>query len=387
LLIHLLILHIAYVFGGAERTTANLLSHLNRQRIQRITLVAPAVLRPHLPDAYDCFVDAAQHQLEGGFTTPGSLYRQARATGRLLRELKPDIALGMMHYSSALLVFGARSARLRLRTVASYRGPFYEYMRYYEHGLRRRLFLRTAVASAALWADRVIVPSHGTALELQQRFFTPLQRTVTIPNGIDFEAVAALSQESTPKLGNLEKNGGIPVICAIARLAPEKNLGLLLKAFRQVRAAQPAMLIVLGDGPERASLEDRIAHWGLSDSVRLLGHCANVYPYLRRADLFIHTCQFEGFGYTLLEALACGVAVLATDCPYGPREVLGDSEYGVLIQPDDPSSLAEAILRLLASPAERKALATRGLERARQLSIERMVSAYENEFIDLVESG
>lgn len=386
MLIHLLILHIAYVFGGAERTTANLLNHLDRQRVKRITLVAPGVLRACLPESYDSFVDAAHYHLEGGFTTPRSLYQQAQAMSELLRELKPDVALGMMHYSAALLVLGVRLAKTQTWTVASYRGPFYEYMRYYERGFRRRLFLRAAVTGTALLADRVIVPSYGTALELRRRFFTPLSRTVTIPNGIDLETVDTLSQEPALKLMNLEK-GEMPIICAIARLAPEKNLGLLLEAFRRVRAVQPVMLIVLGDGPERIALEMQIAQWGLSDTVRWLGHCDNVYPYLRRADLFIHTCQFEGFGYTLLEALACNVAVVSIDCPYGPREILGDSAYGILVQPDDPAALAAAILRLLIDSNQRKALVTRGLERARQLSIERMVKAYERVFIGLAGSG
>lgn len=343
-------------------------------------------MRPCLPETWDRFVDTAQYALDGGFTTPGSLYQQAQATGELLRELQPDVALGMMHYPSALVVLGARLARAPTRTVASYRGPFYEYMRYYEQGLRRRLFLRGAVASAALLANRVTVPSYGTALELRQRFFTPLQRTVTIPNGIDLQNVATLSREPASELNDLE-NVKIPIVCAIARLAPEKNLGLLLDAFRRVRASQPALLLVLGDGPERIALETRIAEWGLSDSVRLLGHRDNVYPYLRRADVFIHTCQFEGFGYTLLEALACGAAVISTDCPYGPREILGDSEYGLLVQPDDPAALAEAILCLLNDADQRKVLVTQGLERARQLSIETMVRAYERVFIDLATSG
>ena len=379
-----MILHIAYVFGGAERTTANLLSHLDRNRVRRITLVAPNRLRPYLPETYDRFVASDTYPLEGYLTTGNGLRRDARVVGELLRELDPDVALGMMHYPSALVVLGARRARVRARTVASYRGPFYEYMRHYENNFRRRLFLRAAVAGTALLADRVIVPSHGTALELRRRFFTPLSRTVAIPNGIDPVAVARLSEE-TPSLLTEESEGPgaspLPMICAIARLAPEKNLGLLLAAFRQVRAMQPSVLVILGDGPERATLEAQIVEWGLSGSVRLLGHCENVYPYLRRADLFIHTCQFEGFGYTLLEALACGTAVIATDCPYGPREILGDSEYGLLTPPDNPAALAAAIGRLLTDPARRQALAKRGLQRAQQLSIDRMVKAYETVFI------
>ena len=128
----------AYGFGGAERTTANLLDHLDRSRIRRITMLAPAALRPYLPEAYDTFLDAGEYGLGGGFTIPGDLYRSARTTGTILRETTPDVALGMMHYASALVVLGARLAGIRMRTVASYRGPFYEYMRHHERGFRRR---------------------------------------------------------------------------------------------------------------------------------------------------------------------------------------------------------------------------------------------------------
>ena len=379
---HLLILHIAYVFGGAERTTANLLSHLDRTRITRITLVAPNVLRPLLPDVCDQFIPTDSCSLEGGFTTARRLCQDARAVGELLGTLAPDVALGMMHYPSALVVLGARMAGVRTRTIASYRGPFYEYMRHYEHHLRRRWFLRTTVAATAWLADRVIVPSHGTALELRRHFLHPLRRTVTIPNGIDLAEVAKRPVTELTLPDHWQHEPTLPILCAMARLAPEKNLGLLLDAFRHIHTLRPARLMILGDGPERASLETQISAWGLSDAIWLPGHQKDIYPFLRRAEVFIHTCQFEGFGYAVLEALACGVAVVATDCPYGPREILGNNEYGVLTPPNDPAALASAILQLLADPPARHALAERGLQRAHQLSIERMVRAYETVFTE-----
>lgn len=373
----------AYGFGGAERTTANLLAHLNRSRIQRITLVAPAGLRAYLPEEYDHFVDAAQYQIAGGFSTPHALYRDVQAASTLLRELAPDVALGMMHYASALVVLGARLIRSPIRTVASYRGPFYEYMRRYEPAFGRRLFLRAAVAGTALLADRVIVPSWGTAKELRRRFFTPLSHTVTIPNGIDHKVVERALEQSVAEYAALTMPKS-PIVCVAARLAPEKKLDLVLEAFRRVRSILPATLVILGDGPERSRLESQVREWRLDGSVHFLGYRENVYPYLQLADLFVHTCEFEGFGYAILEALACGTAVIATDCPYGPREILGNAgEYGVLTPPDDPAALAIAMLRLLESPAERKLLADRGRQRAEQLSIERMVSAYETVFTSL----
>ena len=272
------------------------------------------------------------------------------------------------------------------RTIASYRGPYRQYLRHYEPGFRRQWFLRTAIAATTLLADHLIVPSQGTADELRGRFLNPAARTTVIPNGIDGAVVARLAEAPAPELAD-RAGVATPILCAIARLAPEKQLGLLLDAFRQVRATRPAELIILGDGPERTPLETQIAAWGLTESVRLLGHRDNIYPYLRGADLFIHTCRFEGFGYAVLEALACGTAVIATDCPYGPREILGDSEYGVLVPPDDPAALAAAMHRLLADPAQRQAQAIHGRQRAEQLSIDRMVRAYETVFIDLAQRG
>lgn len=374
------------MFGGAERTTANLLHALDRRSIRRITLAAPAVLQPLLPQRYDDFRDTSAYGLSGGFENSRKLLTDVRSAARLLRDVQPDVALGMMHYPSALVTLGRRLGGGRMKAVASYRGPFYEYMRHHEQGFRRRLFLRAAVAGTALLADRVIVPSQGTADELHRHFLTPTSRIVTIPNGIDFTAAASAAQEPAPELADLDR-AETPVLCAVARLAPEKNLGLLLEAFRRIHAERPVILIILGDGPERAALEAQIAAEGLSDAVRLLGHRDNVYPYLRCADVFIHTCQFEGFGYTLLEALACGTAVVATDCPYGPREVLGGGKYGMLTPPNDPQALATAVLRLLADATGRQALVARGLKRAEQLSIQNMVGAYEAEFLRLSGTG
>lgn len=385
-IIKLLILHIAFVFGGAERTTSNLLSYLDRRRIRHITLVAPEALRRELPQAYDRFIDASCYgPLRNGFDGTRALRADAAKIGRILRETVPDVALGMMHYSSALIVLGARLARVPTRTVASFRGPIFEYMKHYEPNWRRRFFLRNVVTATSLLADRVIVPSQGTKNELKRRFLGRERKTLVVPNGIDWEAAARSAQEPIPAAEHLLS--ARPLLCTAARLAAEKNLHLLLTAFRLVRQTHSASLVIVGDGPERPALEATVAAWGLGDAVFFVGHQANVYPYLHRADLFIHTCQFEGFGYAMLEAMACGTAVIATDCPYGPREVLGDNRYGVLVPPDDAECLAAAIRRLLEDDSARRELAARGVERARALSVSRMAQRYEEALCALAARG
>ncbi|MTW19564.1 glycosyltransferase [Allochromatium palmeri] len=382
---HLLMLHLATVFGGAERTTSNLITHLDRGVVRRITLAAPAALRDLVPPDYDDFIDTAVHLSRGWFTNTRELRDDARVIGTLIARAQPDLVLGMMHYPSALAVLGRRLARLPVKTVGSFRGPVYEHMRLYEHGRKRHLFLRLAVGATARLADRMIVPSEGTARELSRRFLGPARRTVVVPNGIDGASVARLAAEPAPGLEALPPD--LPRLCTAARLSPEKNLGLLLAAFRRLQSIHPAALVLIGDGPDRAALERQVVDWGLADRVCFLGHCENVYPYIRQADLYVHTCQFEGFGYTMLEALACGTPVVATDCPYGPREVLGSNEYGLLTPMDDAESLARAISMLLTDPERRCRLTEHGLERAGQLSIERMVRGYEHVFTDVMKRG
>ncbi|NJN47580.1 MAG: hypothetical protein HC808_15115 [Candidatus Competibacteraceae bacterium] len=97
-------------------------------------------MRQHLPERYDAFVDTDQYELFGGFNNYHALITSAKTVGHIMRESGADIALGMMHYPAALVTLGARLAKLRIRTIASFRGPFYEYMRHHENGWRRRFF-------------------------------------------------------------------------------------------------------------------------------------------------------------------------------------------------------------------------------------------------------
>jgi glycosyltransferase involved in cell wall biosynthesis len=92
----------------------------------------------------------------------------------------------------------------------------------------------------------------------------------------------------------------------------------------------------------------------------------------------------EGFGNVLVEAMSLGVPVIATDCPYGPREILADGKYGLLVPPGDESALVDAILSLLRNPDARHQLAVEARKRAEDFSTERIVPQYEQLFVNLI---
>lgn len=380
--LHLLIFHLAGALGGAEQTSLLLVRHMRGCfPSARVTLVGSELLRPLLGPYCDCFIDGNAQGLGYWFTDLAKLRQDVARASEILKAEGPNLVLGMMHYGAALAVLGGRRCGGPLRTLASLRGPAYEYLRRHEPERRRRLFLRAAISTTGWGADRVLVPSAGTGHELTRRFLVPPWRIEVIPNGIDQTAALAAAQAPTPELVDLPP--GQPVVCALARLSAEKDLGLLLDAFGRARRRHPANLLVVGDGPERSALEAQAVALGLGKAVRFLGYRANVFPYLARADLFVHTCQFEGFGYTLLEAMTCGLPVVATDCPYGPREVVGTAQCGFLVPPGDSEALAQALLTLLNDPQLRRQMGANARERAAVLSVKAMMDRYTSLFTRL----
>lgn len=141
----------------------------------------------------------------------------------------------------------------------------------------------------------------------------------------------------------------VPVIIAIGRLSEQKNFSLLLRSFAKVLQSTITRLIIFGEGPLRSSLEFLVKELNIHDWVLLPGMVANPYNYLKNADLFVLSSNYEGLPNVLVEALACGCPVVSTDCRSGPREILDGGKYGILVEPDDDDALANAIIQTLNS--------------------------------------
>ena len=137
----------------------------------------------------------------------------------------------------------------------------------------------------------------------------------------------------------------------VGRLARQKNFSLLIDAFAQSAGAHDANLLILGEGPERASLTARITECGLQDRIFMPGWTAHPGAYMRRAHTFVLSSRFEGFGLVCVEAMAAGAGLVAVDCPHGPAEILDGGRYGALVQPGDAAGLAAAITADLNRPA------------------------------------
>src|SRR5207247_3601899 len=140
--------------------------------------------------------------------------------------------------------------------------------------------------------------------------------------------------------------GPLHAAVAVGRLAHVKGFDVLLEAVALVRQAMPEFsLRIVGDGPERAALERLISDLHLADSVELVGYKEDPTGHFEEAGLYLLSSRSEGIPLTLLEAMACGLPLVATAVG-GVPEIVSDEKEGLLVRPEDPVALFRAILRL-----------------------------------------
>lgn len=200
------------------------------------------------------------------------------------------------------------------------------------------------------FADRIVAVSQGTALDLAKVIRIDPKSIACIYNPIVNDAMIAQSQE--PVDHPWFAASGCPVIIAVGRMEPQKNFPLLIRAFARVRAQMPARLVILGDGGERDMLAALVSQMGLEDDVALLGFVPNPHAYVAKATLMVLSSDFESLANVVIEAMAVGTPVVATDCPSGPAEALNRGQCGTLVPVGDLEGMSAAILDVLREKPE-----------------------------------
>ena len=309
--------------GGAERTAAVLASGFHAAGIST-TLVVD---------------DEAEANL--GFVDPGVrlvplLGGHGRSVVRLARWLareRPEAALAIDATASLKLVAARLLSWAPTRIYLSYHG-YGPVVR----GRLGRLSYRLAPVLTRL-SNATICVSQGLARHLVRDWHASACRVVAIPNPIPIE-------HAHPPADDAALAARPPIIVAVGRLVPEKRFDRLIAAFRELPSE--AHLVILGEGPERAALTAATA--GLDERVHVPGH-ENPWSAYGEARVFALTSTSESFGNVVVEALASGLPVVATDCG-GPREILADGRFGRLVPVGDHGALVDALSRSLAEPGD-----------------------------------
>jgi len=263
---------------------------------------------------------------------------------RYLRRERPSAMLTSMNYVNVVGIWARTIARVDTRLIVNEQNAL-SLEAAHSPRLRHRLMPRL-IRRFYPWADGVTSVARGTADDLVRAAGVSPDLIEVVHNPIVTTELRELVAEPLdhPWFGPEE----VPVVLGVGRLAPQKDFGTLIRAFARVVARRPCRLMILGDGPERASLEALVSEHGLMGSVDLPGWVSNPYAYMARAGVFVLSSRWEGLPSVLIEALFCQVPVVATDCLSGPREILDGGRYGALVPVGDEETLAAVIESALA---------------------------------------
>jgi len=322
--------------GGAERVMLNLAEAFDRHGLSVDIVVAKWVgeLSQDVDDALR-LVDLRA----------GRVARSLLPLARYLRTERPDCLIASLGHANLAALAARWWAGSPTRIVVT------EHLAVDAHAAD---FRDTAFRAVSRWfyprADAIVAVSHGVADSFAIATGVSRERIQVVYNPVltpaYWQRVAATCTHPWFAAGQP------PVVLGVGRLNPQKDFVTLIRAFARARQRAPSRLLILGEGPERASLEREVAANGLrlGEDVALPGFVGDPYPFMSSAGLFVLSSVREGLPTVLIEALAAGTRVVSTDCDSGPDEILAGGRYGKLVPVGDVDALSDAMVATLASP-------------------------------------
>lgn len=318
------------VGGGAEKSMLRLANGL-ADRGYAVDLVLSQAKGPYLPLVSPRVRVVDLKAARVFFSLPGLV--------NYLRRERPEALLSSLDYANVIALWARRLSGVPLKVAVNEQNTISITAQHSKQ--RRQQIIPRLVRWFYPWADCIIGNSQGVAEDLCQITGLPKDQIKVLYNPV---VTPELSQKAQvcPYHPWFEA-GQPPVLLAVGRLTAQKDFPTLIEAFALVRETYPARLMILGEGPDRADLEALVKRLQLEEDVSLPGFVDNPYAFMARAALFVLSSRWEGLPTVLIEALSCGVPVIATDCPSGPREILADERYGALVPMQNAPALARRI--------------------------------------------
>ncbi|MEN2996829.1 MAG: glycosyltransferase [Acetomicrobium sp.] len=357
--------------GGAERVMVTFANAFAKKGIQT-DLVVCSLTGP--------YVDEIDKRVNVFDLKKDHVSRSLPALLRYIRKNKPTAMVSSLVHANIIAVIAKLLSREKFRlaireastpSMESKAGnsPFPVKTRLVSF-LQRRLYK---------YADFVIAPSKGVALDLVENKIAPESKVHVIYNPVDIEMIQKRMKEP---VSHPWFQGNDQVILAVGRLTKQKDYPTLLRAFSIVSRKVSCKLVILGEGEKRKELEELVKELGLEGKVDMPGFVENPFAYMARASVFVLSSLWEGLPNVIIQAMVCGTPVVATDCPSGPREILEDGRYGRLAPPGDWGKIADEIFLSLSKVHKQQ----ENKERANFFSVDRSVNIL-FELLNLLETG
>lgn len=350
--------------GGAERVLMNIITNLDNNKYD-ISLVL-FEKKGHYISSVPSYVNVYDLNKHSRYSTLKVIF----LLSRILKKTKPDTVVSFLNYAnlvtiiSKILIFGKFKLIIGIRSHMSKK---------YVRGVFKRLafFMYQKLYK---YANCIIVNSLDSKKHLLQLFNLDSNLVQVIYNPLDFKII---DKQKNEVLNGILKD---EYILAVGRLSDEKGFSYLLKAYNLIKEKTNKKLVILGQGPNELPLKRLAKDLGIQERVRFLGFQNNPYQFMKNASIFVLPSLTEGFPNVLIEAMACGVPVISTDCPTGPNEIIVNGRNGFLVPPADPEKLAEAVLKLLTDNFLRNIFSESGRKKAEEYSVENILPQYEKLF-------
>ncbi|MFF2375188.1 glycosyltransferase family 4 protein [Streptomyces xiamenensis] len=369
------LLHNGYGIGGTIRTTFNLAGALAGRHDVEIVSVLRHREQPHLTldprVRMRTLVDLLTEQDDPRHGRPSRVFpsgdtRRAQYSeltderiAAALGSLDADVVIGTR---AGLNVHLARQAPDRVVKVAQ------EHLTLDSHPSR----MRTAMRRVYHRLDGITTVTEADAASYRRKMRLPRVRVEALPN-------------SVPEPVLPPADGRARVVIAAGRLHKVKRYDRLIESWALLAERFPDwQLRIYGHGPERDRLRQRIDELALNDQVFLMGPATPLEAEWVKGSIAVMTSEFESFGMTIVEAMRCGLPVVSTDCPNGPREIIEDGVDGLLVPVGDPRALAAGLERLMADEALRRRMGRQALENAARFDPVPVVDRAEAMFEELV---
>lgn len=382
-MVKLLMLITSLAGGGAEKVASELSLNLGPDISRRVVTLTNDIVYPTNEKPI------SMNLVFYGLNVFSKAYVAAQGIVRyrkILKEFKPDISLSFLVLDSIINIL-SNLGNSQTRTIVSVHIALS--MKFKQ--TRCKWIIKSMIKILYNKADLVLAVSEGVRNDLIYEFGISPEKIVVISNPIDINKIESLTQEDISDKDWF--NDSIPIILNVGRLTEQKGQWYLIRAFSQVRKRIKCRLVIRGSGELQPYLRELVDELKLKDDVRFLGWVDNPYKYISRASVFVFSSLWEALPCALIEAMACGVPVIATDCKYGPSEILGGGEWGILVPPMDgciyhaydpltmeERRLSDEIVRILNDPTLRETYSIKSKERARAFDTDYSISKYEELF-------
>jgi glycosyltransferase involved in cell wall biosynthesis len=345
--------------AGAQRVILNLACGLSEIGIEVDVLVANAV--------GELIGDFPKGPRLVNLKSKGTLASLPRLI-RYLKSEKPYAMLSTMINGNVVAIIAKMLSRTKVTLIAS--EVTTQTSRQYYRPSTKEFVLFQMMKLLYKKADLVIANSHDTGFELIENGIVKQEQLRIIHNPIVSRSLFEMQRENISHPWFQEEKN--PIIISVGRLHKLKDFETLIRAFSIVRTVRIVRLVIFGEGEDRERLQYIIDQLGIAKDVDLPGFTNNPHAYLYRSSVFVLCSKYEGFGNVLVEALAAGIPVVASNCPGGPKEILDYGKIGQLVPVGDYKGYADAIIHALDTPPDKKQL----IQRSKLYSMDAILPKY-----------